>query len=96
MTNKKISLLFVIIFLSLFFLIPLTASGGGEKKIEKVPASQLIKHDSVSSDIYRVNGQFVKKQYSGTTTSHIKEFLKQNGFKADNIKQILKDYKEDK
>ncbi len=34
-------------------------------------------------------------QWSGTTTSHIKEFLKQNGFKADNIKQILKDYKEE-
>ena len=30
--------------------------------------------------------------YSMTTTRHIKEFLKQNGFKAENSKQILKDY----
>lgn len=30
--------------------------------------------------------------YSQTTTRHIKEFLKQNGFKTENSKQILKDY----
>lgn len=30
--------------------------------------------------------------YSATTTRHIKEFLKQNGFKADNSQQIMKDY----
>jgi translation initiation factor 1 (eIF-1/SUI1) len=30
--------------------------------------------------------------YSATTLRHIKEFLKQNGFKAENSKQILKDY----
>ncbi len=36
---------------------------------------------------------FVLGQWSGTTTRHIKEFLKQNGFKAENMKQILKDYK---
>ena len=38
------------------------------------------------------NKAVVLGQWSGTTTSHIKEFLKQNGFKAENIKQILKDY----
>lgn len=32
--------------------------------------------------------------YSATTLRHIKEFLKQNGFKADNSKQILADYGE--
>lgn len=32
--------------------------------------------------------------YSDTTTRHIKEFLKQNGFKAENGKQILADYGE--
>lgn len=43
---------------------------------------------------YIKNGEaVVLGQWSGTTTSHIKEFLKQNGFKADNIKQILRDYK---
>ena len=30
--------------------------------------------------------------WSRTTTRHIKEFLKQNGYKADSNKQILKDY----
>lgn len=30
--------------------------------------------------------------YSATTLRHIKEFLKQNGFKADNGKQIMEDY----
>lgn len=35
---------------------------------------------------------FVLGEWSGTTTRHIKEFLKQNGFKAENGKQILKDY----
>ncbi len=32
--------------------------------------------------------------YSATTTRHIKEFLKQNGFKAETSKQIIKDYGE--
>jgi hypothetical protein len=30
--------------------------------------------------------------YSATTTRHIKEFLKQGGFKAESKKQIIKDY----
>lgn len=30
--------------------------------------------------------------YSATTLRHIKEFLKQNGFKAETSKQIVKDY----
>lgn len=30
--------------------------------------------------------------YSNTTTRHIKEFLKQNGFKAETSKDILKEY----
>lgn len=30
--------------------------------------------------------------YSQTTLRHIKEFLKQNGFKAENSKQIMADY----
>lgn len=32
--------------------------------------------------------------YSQTTLRHIKEFLKQNNFRADNSKQILADYGE--
>lgn len=34
----------------------------------------------------------VKGLYSDTTTRHIKEFLRQSGFKAESSKQILKDY----
>jgi len=30
--------------------------------------------------------------YSATTLRHIKEFLLQNGYKADNAKQIMADY----
>jgi hypothetical protein len=30
--------------------------------------------------------------YSPTTLRHIKEYLKQNGFKAENKTQIIKDY----
>lgn len=35
---------------------------------------------------------FVNGVYSQTTLRHIKEFLKQNGFKAENSKQIMADY----
>ena len=41
------------------------------------------------------NKPFIKGFYSVTTLRHIKEFLKQNGFKAENKNQILKDYGED-
>lgn len=34
----------------------------------------------------------VMDTYSATTLRHIKEFLKQNGFKAENKKQIENDY----
>lgn len=36
----------------------------------------------------------VRGTYSNTTLRHIKEFLKQNGFKAENSKQIMADYSE--
>jgi len=36
----------------------------------------------------------VKGAYSPTTLRHIKEFLKQNGFKANDKTQILNDYSE--
>ena len=35
---------------------------------------------------------YVSGTYSPTTLRHIKEFLLQNGFKAENSKQIMKDY----
>lgn len=41
------------------------------------------------------NGRFaeVGGWYSATTGRHIKEFLKQNGFRAESKAQILNDYK---
>lgn len=49
---------------------------------------------SYSTDVaYIKDGKaYVNGLYSGTTTRHIKEFLLQNGFKAVNSRQILKDY----
>ncbi|WAX15591.1 hypothetical protein EG103P2_00026 [Enterococcus phage EG103P2] len=42
---------------------------------------------SICEGVATVNGT-----YSQTTLRHIKEFLKQNGFKADSKSQIEKDY----
>jgi len=51
---------------------------------------------SYSTDVcvidLKTNKAKVNSDYSMTTNRHIKEFLKQNGFKAENTKQILKDY----
>ena len=51
---------------------------------------------SYSTDVaYIQNGEAVVNGiYSQTTLRHIKEFLKQNGFKAETSSQILKDYAE--
>lgn len=51
---------------------------------------------SYETDVaYIENGKpVVKGLYTTTTTRHIKEFLLQNGFKADNSKQIMADYGE--
>jgi hypothetical protein len=46
---------------------------------------------TIADDKARVRGV-----YSNTTLRHIKEFLKQNGFKAENSKQIMADYSERK
>ena len=40
-----------------------------------------------------INGKaIVLGQWSQTTSRHIKEFLKQEGFKVDDTKQVMKDY----
>ena len=39
-----------------------------------------------------VNRAFVLDTHSQTTLRHIKEFLKQNGFKAESKAQIITDY----
>lgn len=42
---------------------------------------------------YIENGNaFVLGSWSATTTRHIREFLLQNGFKAESMAQMLKDY----
>jgi len=53
---------------------------------------------SYNTDVaYIKNGQaVVNGTYSNTTLRHIKEFLKQNNFKADTSKQILSDYDKQK
>lgn len=53
---------------------------------------------SYSTDVaYIKDGKpFVNGSYSNTTARHIKEFLKQHGFKAETTKQILKDYQAEK
>ena len=43
-------------------------------------------------EINKNKGVVVYGTYSNTTLRHIKEFLKQNGFKAENKQQIIKDY----
>lgn len=49
---------------------------------------------SYNTDVARIrNGQpIVHGTYSSTTLRHIKEFLKQNGFKAESQAQIIADY----
>ena len=49
---------------------------------------------SYSTDVAYIENDiaFVKGSYSMTTLRHIKEFLRQNGYKAETKQQILKDY----
>jgi len=53
---------------------------------------------SYSTDVAEIKDgkAIVHGTYSQTTLRHIKEFLLQNGFKAENSKQIMKDYGEKK
>jgi hypothetical protein len=53
---------------------------------------------SYSTDVAEIeNGKAkVNGLYSATTTRHIKDFLRENGFKVESSKQIMKDYGEKK
>lgn len=55
---------------------------------------ELKSYSTIVARITPTGKAVVYGQYSQTTTRHIKEFLKQHGFYADNMKQILKDYGE--
>ncbi|UQT00861.1 hypothetical protein [Enterococcus phage vB_OCPT_SDS2] len=52
----------------------------------------LYSYDTKVATIYTNGLAKVFGTYSQTTLRHIKEFLKQNGLKADTKKQIEKDY----
>jgi len=64
----------------------------GKAKVKLVNGKKVLQ--SYQTDVAEiVNGKpYVKGLYSATTTRHIKEFLKQQGFKAESSKQIMKDY----
>ena len=53
---------------------------------------ELISYTTRVACIYPDNTASVYGTYSATTLRHIKEFLLQNGFKAENKAQILADY----
>lgn len=60
---------------------------GGEHEL------RLISYTTHVATVFPVSKQAkVYGTYSQTTLCHIKEFLKQNGFRADNSKQIMADY----
>jgi len=69
----------------------------GKAKVKESPDRKTLQ--SYSTDVAYIDKKtgkaVVKGSYSQTTMRHIKEFLKQNGFFADNQKQILADYKEE-
>lgn len=52
---------------------------------------ELYSYDTKVAEIYK-DEAIVHGTYSNTTLRHIKEFLLQNGFKAENKAQIMKDY----
>jgi len=67
----------------------------GKAKVRQEGKKRILK--SYDTDVASIeNGKVkVKGMFSLTTTRHIKEFLKQQGIKADTGKQILKDYGDD-
>ena len=67
----------------------------GKAKIDnsKRGILQLYSYKILVSQI-QPSGARVFNTQSQTTIRHIKEFLKQNGFRVENTAQIIKDYKE--
>jgi len=68
------------------------ASFYGKAKIRQENGKLILQ--SYYTDVAKIeNGKpVVYGTYSQTTLRHIKEFLKQQGYKAENSKQIIKDY----
>jgi len=63
-------------------------------KAQVIVEGNTIKLQSYNTIVAKIENDkaVVFDTYSHTTLRHIKEFLKQHGFKAENKKQILKDY----
>jgi hypothetical protein len=64
----------------------------GKAKVREENGAMIL--TSYTTDVAKIeNGKaVVYGTYSPTTLRHIKEFLRQNGFKAENSKQIMADY----
>jgi len=64
----------------------------GKARVEEVGNRKIL--TSYSTKVAEIIGNkaIVYGTYSATTLRHIKEFLKQNGFKAESSRQIVKDY----
>lgn len=66
---------------------------GGKAKIEVIKENHEVLWSYCTKVAEIVNGNVILHgTYSPTTLRHIKEFFKQNGFKAETKKQIEKDY----
>ena len=67
-------------------------SFGGKAKIKFEGGKKVLQ--SYQTDVAEiVNGKpFVKGTYSPTTTRHIKEFLRQNGFYFEDTKDMMRKY----
>ena len=64
----------------------------GKAKVRSENGKKILR--SYNTDVAEIeNGKpKVHGTYSATTLRHIKEFLKQEGYKAESSKQIMKDY----
>lgn len=65
---------------------------GKANVIEFEDGTLLLKSYNTIVAIISSNHAFIDGTYSATTLRHIKEFLKQNYFKAENKDQIISDY----
>ncbi len=72
------------------------ASFYGKARVEDYGHKKVLVSYSTDVAVIEKGKAKVSGLYSNTTTRHIKEFLKQNGFRADNSKQIMADYGESK
>lgn len=68
------------------------ASFYGKALVEERKNITILTSYNTQVAIIKNNKAYINGTYSNTTLRHIKEFLKQNGFKAESKKQIIEDY----